>query len=145
MKPWKPATTAISPRAKPASSPARPMARIRAEPCAPSVLIGTCQPCQERAGDADFLQCHRQQAGGHLFARGDDGVIFALVAQRRRFLAPTHEFIGFPGHCRHDDRDIETGVEFPFNMARDISNALDIGDRGAAEFHDKTRLHGKTS
>ena len=49
---------------------------MRAAPCASSVMIGICQPCQERA-KAHFLQHHGQEAGGDLLAGGDDRVIFA--------------------------------------------------------------------
>ena len=47
--PWKPAMTATSPRAKPASRFFGSMPSIRAEPWADEVWIGICQPCQERA------------------------------------------------------------------------------------------------
>ena len=47
--PWKPATTATCPSPKRLTSSEPSMSAMRAAPCAPSVRIGTCQPCQERA------------------------------------------------------------------------------------------------
>ncbi len=47
--PWKPATTATWPVAMRRISSAPSMASMRALPCAVSVSIGICQPCQERA------------------------------------------------------------------------------------------------
>jgi hypothetical protein len=48
--PWKPLMTATSLRSlKRLISSAPLMSRMRAEPCALLVRIGSCQPCQERA------------------------------------------------------------------------------------------------
>src|SRR6185312_6894074 len=49
VTPWKPAITAISPAAKAASRFPGGMSSMRALPCASSVMIGTCQPRNERA------------------------------------------------------------------------------------------------
>ena len=67
--------------------------------CAPrrarrSVLIGTCQPCQERALRPIACSDDRQQPGGHLLAGRDDGIIFARVVERRRLLHPGDELVG---------------------------------------------------
>ena len=35
------------------------------------------------------------------------------------------------------------GGDFALDMARDIADALDIGDGGAAEFHDETGHKGR--
>src|SRR5579863_3254600 len=47
--PWNPATTATSPRSTAFFMSEAGTASIRAEPCTAEVLIGTCQPSQERA------------------------------------------------------------------------------------------------
>jgi hypothetical protein len=47
--PWKPATTATWPMPKRSISRSPSMSVMRAAPWALSVLIGICQPCQERA------------------------------------------------------------------------------------------------
>ena len=59
------------------------MSVMRAAPCAASVRIGICQPCQERALMPIVLQHDGEQPGRHLLAGGDDGVVFARVVQRR--------------------------------------------------------------
>ena len=48
--PWNPAITATSLPPKLLFNRAPSIFSIRAEPCASSVSIGICQPCQERAG-----------------------------------------------------------------------------------------------
>ncbi len=90
------------------------------------------------------LQHQREQARGHLLAGSDDRVIFALIVDgavaraSRRLLHPGDELIRLAGHGRDDDRDLISGVDLAPHMARDIADALEIGDRGAAEFHDET-------
>ena len=53
------------------------MSRMRADPCASEVTIGTCQPCHERAGTPASCKTDGEQARRHLFAGGDDRVVFA--------------------------------------------------------------------
>ena len=72
------------------------------------------------------LQRDRQQAGRHLLARGDDGVIFAQVVQRRGLLAPGDQLVGLAGHGRDDDRDLVAGLDLALHMARDIADALEV-------------------
>ena len=87
-------------------------------------------------------QHDRQQAGGDLFAGGDDGVVFARVVHRRAFAAPGHQLIGHPRHRRDHHGDLVAGVDLALDMARDVADAVDVGDRGSAEFHHETR-HGR--
>ncbi len=54
--PWKPAITATSPLAKPASRFFGSISAMRAEPCASEVTTGICQPCQERALRPSFCR-----------------------------------------------------------------------------------------
>ena len=81
------------------------------------------------------LQRDREQAGGDLFAGGDHGVIFARVMHRRGFAAPCHQLVGLAGHCRDHHGDVMAGVDLALHMARDVADAVDIGDGCAAEFH----------
>ena len=77
----------------------------------------------------------REQPGGDLFARGHHGVIFARVMHRRRLAAPFHQLVGLAGHRRHHHGDVMAGIDLALHMARDVADAVDIGDGCAAEFH----------
>ena len=63
----------------------------------------------------------------------------AGVVQRRGIPAPGHELVGHARHRRDDDRDIVAGIHLAFDVAGDITDAVEIGDGGAAEFHDEAR------
>ena len=76
--------------------------------------------------------------GGDLLAGGDHGVVFARVVQRRGLAAPGHQLVGRARHGRDHDGDLMAGVDLALDVARDVADAVDIGDRGAAEFHDET-------
>ena len=49
-----------------------------------------------------LLQRDRQQAGRHLLARGDDGVVFPGVVQAGDGIGPADQLIGRAGHGRDD-------------------------------------------
>jgi hypothetical protein len=115
--------------------PVPSMPAMRAEPWAASVVERNLPALPGARLHAHRLQRDGQQAGGHLFARGDHGVIFALVIERIGLLAPADQFVGLAGHGRDDDGNIIAGIDLAFDVARDILDALDVGDRGAAEFH----------
>ena len=83
----------------------------------------------------DRLQRDRQQSRRHLLAGRDHGVIFARVMHRRGVAAPFHQFVGLAGHGRHDDGDIMPGIDFAFDVTRDVADSVDIGDGRTAEFH----------
>ena len=87
--------------------------------------------------DADRLQRDRQQPGRDLFAGGDHGVVFARVMHRRGLAAPCDQFVGLAGHRRHHDGDVMAGLDLALDMARDVADAVDVGDGCAAEFHDE--------
>ena len=97
--------------------------------------------------DVHVLQRDGEQAGGHLLAGGDHGVVFAGVEyvallQGRR--APGDQLVGGARHGRDDDGDVVAGVDLALDVARDVADAVDVGDRGAAELHDETG-HGSRS
>ncbi len=87
--------------------------------------------------DAERLQRDRQQAGGHLFAGCDDGVVFPGVVQGRGFGRPCHQLVGLAGHGGNHHGDLVAGIDLALDVARDVADAFDVGDRRAAEFHDK--------
>ena len=82
-----------------------------------------------------FLQHDRKQPGGDLLAGGDHRVVFAGVVQRRGLAAPGHQLVGLAGHGGDHDGHLVAGVDLALDVARDIADAVDIGDRGSAEFH----------
>ena len=116
-------------------SSAPSMPAMRALPCALSVRIGICQPCQDRASTPIVLQRDRQQAGGHLLAGRDHGVVFARVVQRRQVLAPGDQLVGDAGHGGDHDGDLVAGVDLALHAGGDVADAVEVGDRGAAELH----------
>ena len=97
-------------------------------------------PAQPGAGlDAELLQRERQQADGHLLAGRDDDIVFARVVQRADAGVTVDQLVGGAGHGRDDDGDLVAGIDFAFDLARDILDAVDVGDRGAAEFQNDPR------
>ncbi|MEY9406343.1 hypothetical protein ABH989_000809 [Bradyrhizobium ottawaense] len=85
--------------------------------------------------DAHALKHDGKQAGCHLFAGGDDGVVFARVVHRRGLGAPGHQLVGFAGHRRDDHGHFVAGVDLTLHMACDVADTFDVGDGCAAEFH----------
>ena len=136
--PWKPAITATSLRSlKRLISSAPLTSRMRAEAWAFEVRIGQLPALPGAGVDPHGLQHDRQQPGGHLLARGYHRVVFAGVVQRRRLAAPGHELVGDAGHGGDDDRHLVAGVDLALDVARDVADAVDVGDRGSAELHDE--------
>ena len=48
---------------------------------------------------------------------------------------PGDELVGRSGHGRDHDRDLVAGIDLALDVARDVPDALDVGDRRAAELH----------
>ena len=95
--------------------------------------------------DIEVLERDREQTGRHLFAGRDDGIVFprienAPLLQRR--LAPGDELVGGARHGRDHDGDLMAGIDLALDVTRDVADAVDIGDRRSAEFHDKTGHDG---
>ena len=76
---------------------------------------------------------------------GDHGVVFARVVQRRGLAAPGHQLVGLAGHGGDHDRDLVAGIDLALDVARDVADALDVGDRRAAEFHHQAGHGGLAS
>jgi hypothetical protein len=83
------------------------------------------------------LQCYCQKAGGDLFAGCHDSVVFAGVMHRGCVAAPFDQFIGLAGHGRDHHGNVMAGIDLALDVQRDVADAVDIGDRRAAEFHDE--------
>ena len=88
---------------------------------------------------AHRLQHDGEQAGRHLLAGGDDGVVLARIVQGRGLAHPGDQLVGGAGHGRDDDGHLVAGIDLALDVARDVADALDVGDRRAAEFHDHER------
>ena len=96
--------------------------------------------------NAHRLQTDRQDAARHLLARGHDGVVFARVVERDvrtgdlgHALHPVDQLIGLAGHRRDDHGDLVAGFHLAFDVTRHVADAVQIGNRGAAEFHHDAR------
>ena len=99
-------------------------------------------PAKPRAGvDIHILKGDGQQAGGHLLARRDDSIVFPRIEQLTLLqgrIAPADKLIGDARHGRHDDRDFVAGINLALDVVSGVADAIDVGDRGSAELHNKT-------
>ena len=108
---------------------------------ASSAMIGTCQPMPGARRHAHVAQGHRQQAGGHLLAGGHHHVV--LVVGRRRGPGPPRRSRRSRPPARWSCRPWPRPPRRPGGRActsalhqpRDAADALQVGHRGAAEFH----------
>ena len=57
------------------------------------------------------------------------------VVHRRGVAAPFHQLVGPAGHRRHHHGDVMSGIDFAFDVTRDVADSVDIGDGRTAEFH----------
>ena len=111
---------------------------MRAEPWASDGQIGICQPCQERA--VTPISCSTIASSPAVTCSPE-----ATTASYSRascsgdgFAAPGDQLVGLAGHGRDHDGDLVAGVDLALHVARDVADALDVGDRRAAEFHHQT-------
>ena len=88
--------------------------------------------------DPHLLKRQSEEPRRHLLARSDDGVVFARVVHRRRRPGPGDQLVGGPGHGRNHHGNLVAGVDLALDVAGDDADALDVGDRRAAELHDQT-------
>ncbi len=118
------------------------MLSMRALPCG---VVGPDRdlPAAPGAGiDPERLQGDGEQPGRDLLARGDDGVVFARVVERREAGAPGDELVGGARHGGDDDRDLVARVHLALDPGGDVPDAVEVGHRGAAELHHDAR-HAK--
>ena len=101
-------------------------------------------PALPRSGrHPDRLQHNGKKPRGDLLARGHHGVVFARVMQRCRRAAPFHQLVGHARQGGDDDGDLMAGVDLALDVARDVADAVEIGDRGSAELHHQA-AHGES-
>src|SRR5262245_40721285 len=138
--PWKPEITATSPRSLKRRISSAPLtSSMRAVPCASLVRMGNCQPCHERALTPHAFDHEGEKSRRDLLARGHHGVVFARIVQGRGLLAPGHELVGLAHHGRNHHGHVVARRHLALDMARDVANAVDIGDRRSAELHHQAR------
>ena len=133
--PWKPDTTATWPVCMRRISSAPSMPAMRALPCALSVRIGICQPCQERASTP--ISCS------------------AMASRPVVTCSPVATTVSYSRASCSGDRswhqatswlvapamaETTTATSFPASTSRftrvgDVADAVEVGDGGAAEFH----------
>ena len=85
--------------------------------------------------DAHAFQHDGEQAGGDLLAGRHHGVVFARVVQDGGLPAPLDQLVGRAGHGGDHDGNVVAGVDLALDVARDVADAVEIGDRRSAEFH----------
>ena len=95
------------------------------------------EPAARRGAHRLQRQC--EQARGHLFACGDDDVIFCGVVARVRLAAEIDEAVGFAGHGGNDDRDLVAVGDFACDELRHGANSFGARHRRAPEFHHDPR------
>ena len=113
------------------------MPLIRALPCASSVQKRICQPSQERAGTPNScsaiasrpaVTCSPLATTTSYSSRGScSGLICSVI----------HQLIGNARHRRDDHRYLVAFLQRSLYTTRDGLDALDVGDRCAAEFLDQ--------
>ena len=86
-------------------------------------------------GDADLLQRDRRQPAGDLLAGGDHRVVLPGVVEPRGVADVADQFVGDAGHRGDHQADLVAGVDLRLDPLGDALDALDVGDRGAAELH----------
>lgn len=92
-------------------------------------------PTLPRPGrDAERLQGHSEQPSGHLFAAGDDYIIFTRIMKPGNGPGMLDQLIGHTGHCGNHDGNLMPGIHLAFDTLRHGLNAFGIGDRCAPYF-----------
>ena len=92
--------------------------------------IRICQPA--RAGWIPMPCSTIASSGGDLLAGRHHGVISHHAWER---LPCTSPVVGLAGHRRHHHGHVMAGIDLALHMARDVADAVDVGDGRAAEFH----------
>ena len=117
---------------------------MRARPWASSVMIGTCQPSQERAGTP---MLRKVMASSPAVTCSPEATTASYSSSRRPrsdrpapgAVGPGHQLVGLAGHGRDDHRDPTPAPGLGRHEPGDAADALQVGHRGAAEFHHQTR------
>ena len=110
-------------------------------PWASSVMIGICQPSQERA----VMPMLRSVMASRPAVTCSPEATTTSYSSRRRAagaacaVGPGDQLVGLAGHGRDHHGDLVAGVDLALDVARDAADALQVGHRRAAEFHHQER------
>ena len=115
---------------------------MRAEPCAAVVLIGTCQPCQERALSPMPVRAMARSPEVTCSPEATTASYSRWSWSDAASLHQADQLVGLPRHGRDDDRDLVAGLDLAPDVHRDVADALDGRDGRAAEFHHETGTAG---
>ena len=108
---------------------------MRAEPCALSVRIGNCQPCQERALTPMPSSTMASSPAVTCSPVATTASYSRASCSSGGVAAPGDQLVGDAGHGRDHDGDVIAGVDLALDVARHVADAVEIGDRRPAEFH----------
>ena len=98
-------------------------------------------PAHPRAGaQAHVAQRHGEKAGGHLLAGGHYRVVLVVrglepLRGRAGAVSPGHQLVCLAGHGRYHDSHPLARLDLSGHQPGDAPDALQVGHRGAAEFH----------
>ena len=96
------------------------MSVMRAEPCAALVLIGICQPCQERA--LMPMDCSTMASSPAVTCSpvATTASYSRASCSSEASLHPGDELVGDARHGRDDDGDLVAGIDLALDVARDV-------------------------
>jgi hypothetical protein len=79
-----------------------------------------------------FIECHRQQADGDLFAGGDDHIQLARIGMFLDFTGKADQTVGLAAHCGDHHHDLVPLCLIFRDATRHVLDALRTADRGTA-------------
>ena len=125
------------------SAPSIPL--IRALPCALSVWMGICQPCQDRASTP--ISCSAIASSPVVTCSPVATTVSYSRASCKGDSAWHHadELVRHAGHGRNDDGHLIPGIDLALDAGRDVTDPVEVGHRGAAEFHHEAHGPGIAS
>ena len=93
-------------------------------------------PTRPRTGfKSKRLQDDGEKSRSHLFAGGNDGIVFPRIMKERGFLDPGDKLVGGAGHGGYDDGNVVAAIDLTLDVKRHVANPLDVGDGRPTEFH----------
>jgi len=81
-------------------------------------------------------------ARGHLLARGDHGVVFAGRRAAPSPAGTTHQLVGPPAMADTTTATWWASIDLALDVARDIADAVDVGDRVPPNFITRRAIEG---
>ena len=115
------------------------MSLMRATPCALSVMIGICQPCQERA--VMPIACSTMASSPAVTCSPVATMASYSRASCRGEASRTQatSWLVTPAMAETTTATLVAGVDLALDVTGDVANALDVGHRRAAELHHQER------